>query len=122
MLPAVNVEFVEVSERASYGFSAGSFGDGCAEITSEATLDVLPLTDLPPPLANENCLPKNEPVLIPLMPLPPALPGPPPPPLLVSLAVLPRFLFANSYMSPNIPAKVLRKFFIVSSASSTTEL
>lgn len=35
--------------------------------------------------------------------------------------VLPRFLPANSYMSPNIPAKVLRKFFIVSSASSTTD-
>lgn len=35
---------------------------------------------------------------------------------------LPRFLPANSYMSPNIPAKVLRKFFIVSSASSTTEV
>lgn len=40
----------------------------------------------------------------------------------VSLTVLPRFLFANSYMSPNIPAKVLRKFFIVSSASSTTDV
>lgn len=40
----------------------------------------------------------------------------------VSLAVLPRFLFANSYMSPNIPANVLRKFFMVSSASSTTEV
>lgn len=40
----------------------------------------------------------------------------------VSLVVLPRFLFANSYISPKIPANVLRKFFIVSSASSTTEL
>lgn len=37
------------------------------------------------------------------------------------VSVLPSFLPANSYMSPNIPAKVLRKFFIVSSASSTTE-
>lgn len=32
------------------------------------------------------------------------------------------FLNAKSYMSPNIPAKVFRRFFIVSSASSTTEL
>jgi len=31
------------------------------------------------------------------------------------------FFFAKSYMSPNIPAKVLRRFFIVSSASSTTD-
>lgn len=38
------------------------------------------------------------------------------------VTVLPRFLPANSYISPNIPAKVLRKFFIVSSASSTTEV
>lgn len=37
------------------------------------------------------------------------------------VSVLPSFLPANSYMSPNIPAKVLRKFFMVSSASSTTE-
>lgn len=29
------------------------------------------------------------------------------------------FFFAKSYMSPNMPANVLRKFFIVSSASST---
>lgn len=36
--------------------------------------------------------------------------------------VLPRFLPANSYISPNMPANVLRKFFIVSSASSTTEV
>lgn len=40
----------------------------------------------------------------------------------VSLTVLPRFLFANSYMSPNMPAKVFRKFFMVSSASSMTEV
>ena len=44
------------------------------------------------------------------------------PDALVSLVVLPRFLFAKSYMSPNIPANVLRKFFIVSSASSATEV
>jgi hypothetical protein len=31
------------------------------------------------------------------------------------------FFFAKSYMSPNMPAKVLRRFFIVSSASSTTD-
>lgn len=31
------------------------------------------------------------------------------------------FFFAKSYISPNIPAKVLRRFFIVSSASSTTD-
>lgn len=42
------------------------------------------------------------------------------PPL--SLVVLPRFLFANSYMSPNMPANVFLKFFIVSSASSATEV
>lgn len=40
----------------------------------------------------------------------------------VSLVVLPRLLPARSYMSPKIPAKVLRKFFIVSSASSTTDV
>lgn len=40
----------------------------------------------------------------------------------VSLTVLPRFLFAKSYISPNIPAKVLRKFFMVSSVSSTTDV
>lgn len=43
--------------------------------------------------------------------------------VVVALA-LPRccfFFFAKSYMSPNIPAKVLRRFFMVSSASSTTE-
>lgn len=39
----------------------------------------------------------------------------------VSLVVLPRFLFANSYMSPNMPANVFLRFFIVSSASSATE-
>lgn len=39
-----------------------------------------------------------------------------------SLAALPRFLFANSYISPNIPAKVFLRFFIVSSASSATEV
>lgn len=38
------------------------------------------------------------------------------------VSLLPRFLPANSYMSPNIPANVLRKFFIVSSASSTTDV
>jgi hypothetical protein len=31
------------------------------------------------------------------------------------------FFFAKSYMSPKIPANVLRRFFIVSSASSTTD-
>lgn len=31
------------------------------------------------------------------------------------------FFFAKSYMSPNMPAKVLRRFFMVSSASSTTD-
>lgn len=31
------------------------------------------------------------------------------------------FLNAKSYMSPNMPAKVFRRFFIVSSASSTTD-
>lgn len=40
----------------------------------------------------------------------------------VSLVVLPRFLLANSYISPNIPAKVRRKFFIVSSVSSPTDV
>lgn len=40
---------------------------------------------------------------------------------IVSLVVQ-RFLPAKSYISPNIPANVLRKFFIVSSASSTTEV
>ncbi len=39
-----------------------------------------------------------------------------------SVFVLPRFLFAKSYMSPKIPAKVFLKFFIVSSASSATEV
>lgn len=39
----------------------------------------------------------------------------------VSLVVLPRFLFANSYISPNMPANVFLRFFIVSSASSATE-
>lgn len=39
----------------------------------------------------------------------------------VSLMVLPRFLFAKSYISPKMPANVLRKFFIVSSVSSTTD-
>lgn len=86
---------------------------GCVDITS-VPLD-LPLE------ANENCLPRNEP----LKPLPgPALLGTLPRPLLwlVSLAVLPRFLLAISYMSPKIPAKVFLRFFMVSSASSTTEL
>lgn len=41
--------------------------------------------------------------------------------VLVSLVVLPRFLFAKSYISPNMPAKVFLKFFIVSSVSSATE-
>lgn len=40
----------------------------------------------------------------------------------VSLAARPRFLLANSYISPNMPANVLRRFFIVSSASSATEV
>lgn len=39
----------------------------------------------------------------------------------LSAEVLPRFLLANSYMSPNIPAKVRRRFFIVSSVSSPTD-
>lgn len=39
-----------------------------------------------------------------------------------SLAALPRFLLANSYMSPNIPAKVFLRFFMVSSASSATDV
>lgn len=39
-----------------------------------------------------------------------------------SLAALPRFLLANSYMSPNIPANVFRRFFMVSSASSATDV
>lgn len=39
----------------------------------------------------------------------------------VSLVVLPRFLLASSYMSPKMPAKVRRKFFIVSSVSSPTD-
>lgn len=94
---------------------------------------------------NENCLPKNvlPALVIPLTlmpPMPPMLPMPvvapvllfPPLKLLLvtalpvsdvdSLAALPRFLFANSYISPKMPANVLRKFFIVSSASSTTLL
>lgn len=54
------------------------------------------------PVENENCFPRND--------------------VPVSLAVLPRFLFANSYISPNIPAKVFLRFFIVSSASSTTDV
>lgn len=32
------------------------------------------------------------------------------------------FFLAKSYMSPKMPAKVLRKFFMVSSASSATEV
>lgn len=40
---------------------------------------------------------------------------------LESLVARPRFLLANSYMSPNIPAKVFLRFFMVSSASSATE-
>lgn len=85
------------------------------------------------PEANENCLPKNElpaeVMPLTLMPPPPALAGvamPAPaiePELLLdSLAVLPRFLLANSYMSPNMPANVFLRFFMVSSASSTTEV
>lgn len=87
---------------------------GCVDITS-VPLD-LPLE------ANENCLPRKEPVKPPLPG--PALLGTLPRPLLwlVSLAVLPRFLLAISYMSPKIPAKVFLRFFMVSSASSTTEL
>lgn len=104
-----------VTAAAAAGSSCGRLG--CVEITSEPP-------DLPPE-ANENCLPRKEP----LKPLPPLLVGPAllgtlPSPLLllVSLAVLPRFLLAISYMSPNIPAKVFLRFFMVSSASSTTEL
>lgn len=39
-----------------------------------------------------------------------------------SVLVLPRFLFAKSYMSPKIPANVFLKFFIVSSESSAAAL
>jgi len=88
-----------------------------------------PSPTLTPPLppANENCLPRKEPVNPLPVPLPLPVPGPAllgtlPGPLLVSLAVLPRFLLAISYMSPKIPAKVFLRFFMVSSASSTTEL
>ena len=114
MLPAVNVEVDEVSDRASIGFS---FAEGCCRITSAAGAAAAVLL----PEANENCLPKKE---LPGMPdtPPPTTPAAllPPPPL--SLAVRLRFLLANSYMSPNMPAKVFLKFFMVSSASSTTEL
>uniref|UniRef100_A0A8W7PS61 Uncharacterized protein n=1 Tax=Anopheles coluzzii TaxID=1518534 RepID=A0A8W7PS61_ANOCL len=44
--------------------------------------------------------------------------------LLLLMSLPPRvcfFFLAKSYMSPNMPANVLRRFFIVSSASSTTE-
>lgn len=41
---------------------------------------------------------------------------------LVMVSLLPSFLPANSYMSPKMPAKVLRKFFMVSSASSATDV
>lgn len=104
---------------AVLGSSSGRLG--CVDITS-VPLD-LPLE------ANENCLPRKEPLKPPPLLLPPPLPGPAllgtlPRPLLwlVSLAVLPRFLLAISYMSPKIPAKVFLRFFMVSSASSTTEL
>jgi len=83
-----------------------------------------PSPTLTPPLppANENCLPRKEPVNPLPVPLPLPVPGPAllgtlPGPLLVSLAVLPRFLLAISYMSPKIPAKVFLRFFMVSSAS-----
>lgn len=131
-LPAVSVEVDEVSERASAAPS-DVFGCGWAEITESPSPEDVEALVLPE--ANENCLPKNElPALVmpltlmpatlprPLSP-PPLLPLIPPPiPLADSLAVLPRFLFANSYMSPNIPAKVFLRFFMVSSASSTTEV
>lgn len=113
-LPAVNVEVDEVSERASIGFSLEALAEGCCDIISAAgAAAVLPA-------ANENCLPKKELPGIPATP--PTTPAAllPPPPL--SLAVRLRFLLANSYMSPNIPANVFLKFFMVSSASSTTEL
>lgn len=86
-------------------------------------MEITPLL-LPPPLANENCLPRKEPLNPPPLLPGPALLGTLPGklPLLVSLAVLPRFLLAISYMSPNIPAKVFLRFFMVSSASSTTEV
>uniref|UniRef100_A0A1B0BMG4 Uncharacterized protein n=1 Tax=Glossina palpalis gambiensis TaxID=67801 RepID=A0A1B0BMG4_9MUSC len=109
-LPAVSVEVDDVSERVSKG------GDEVIEAspTAEVGADVLPE-------ANENCLPKK---LLPALVMPPTLMLPIPLVLVLpdSLAVLPRFLLANSYMSPKMPANVFLKFFIVSSASSTTEL
>lgn len=119
----VSVFVVTLSEVLAAAVVASSSGRlGCVDITS-----VPP--DLPPE-ANENCLPRKEPLKPPPpLLLPPPLPGPAllgtlPSPLLwlVSLAVLPRFLLAISYMSPKIPAKVFLRFFMVSSASSTTEL
>uniref|UniRef100_A0A1A9WLS3 Uncharacterized protein n=1 Tax=Glossina brevipalpis TaxID=37001 RepID=A0A1A9WLS3_9MUSC len=106
-LPAVKVEVDDVSERASKVIEA-------SPPTVEVGADVLPE-------ANENCLPKK---LLPALVMPPTLILPIPLVLVLpdSLAVLPRFLLANSYMSPNMPANVFLKFFIVSSASSTTEL
>lgn len=100
---------------AAAGSSSGRLG--CVEITS------VPL-DLPPE-ANENCFPRKEPLkALPPLLVGPALLGTLPKPLLllVSLAVLPRFLLAISYMSPKIPANVFLRFFMVSSASSTTEV
>lgn len=116
----LSVFIVTLSEALAAAAAVSSSGRlGCVDITS-VPLD-LPLE------ANENCLPRNEPLKPPLLapPLPgPALLGTLPRPLLwlVSLAVLPRFLLAISYMSPKIPAKVFLRFFMVSSASSTTEL
>lgn len=115
----LSVFIVTLSEALAAVDVSSSGRLGCVDITS-VPLD-LPLE------ANENCLPRNEPLKPPLLapPLPgPALLGTLPRPLLwlVSLAVLPRFLLAISYMSPKIPAKVFLRFFMVSSASSTTEL
>lgn len=123
-LPAVSVDVDEVSERASTGPSA-VLEFGWADITESPSPDEAEALDLPD--VNENCLPKNElPALVMPLTLMPATPPLRPPslpkPLADSLAVLPRFLFANSYMSPNMPAKVFLKFFMVSSASSTTEV
>lgn len=116
----LSVFIVTLSEALAAADVSSSGRLGCVDITS-VPLD-LPLE------ANENCLPRNEPLKPPLL-LAPPLPGPAllgtlPRPLLwlVSLAVLPRFLLAISYMSPKIPAKVFLRFFMVSSASSTTEL
>uniref|UniRef100_A0A182IZ97 Uncharacterized protein n=1 Tax=Anopheles atroparvus TaxID=41427 RepID=A0A182IZ97_ANOAO len=52
---------------------------------------------------------------LPLLPPPPTPPSPRSPPRVCF------FFLAKSYISPKMPANVLRRFFIVSSASSTTD-